>query len=276
MTSEREGLVPSIDEFRAIILDHFRQFGRRFPWRDTLDPWHILVSEVMLQQTQTERVIGYWLAWIERWPRPEDLAAASLDEALRAWSGLGYNRRGRFLRDAAVEITNRFGGRVPAEVPALESLPGIGPYTARAVATFAFGAREIFIETNIRSVVLHFFFPGEDRVPDSVLYPLLEAAMDRNDPRRWYWALMDYGAALKKTAANPNRRSKHYARQSRFEGSLRQARGAVLRALLDERVGSVESLSVRLALEPARVQEALRALGADGLVAETSGEYRVL
>jgi A/G-specific adenine glycosylase len=266
---------PSIEEFRLAVLDHFRERGRSFPWRETSEPWSILVSEVMLQQTQTERVLPYWLRWRSLWPDPASLAAAPLDVVLREWSGLGYNRRGRFLKDAAGEIVARFGGLVPAEAAALETLPGIGPYTARAIACFAFGATETFIETNIRAAVIHFFFADRGSVKDTELLPILERAMDRSDPRRWHWALMDYGAALKKIAPNPNRRSAHYVRQAPFEGSLRQARGAALKSLAVDGEADLYELAERTGLSPVRLSDALAALSEDSLVAERGGRYSI-
>lgn len=265
----------AIADFRSAVLDQYRRTGRVFPWRETADPWAILVSEIMLQQTQTERVVPYWRRWMELWPTPAALAAAPLDQVLREWSGLGYNRRARFLRDAAAVIRDRYEGSVPSDPEALDALPGIGPYTARAVVAFAFCRPEVFIETNIRAVYLHFFFPHEDKVPDSRLLPVIEETLDRGDPRTWYWALMDYGAALKRVTVNPSRRSAHHVRQSRFEGSLRQARGAVLRSLAADGAASLCELAGRTDIADERLSVALSALSKEGLVAETSGVYRI-
>jgi A/G-specific adenine glycosylase len=157
---------------------------------------------------------------------------------------------------------------------ALDALPGVGP-TRPGRRTFAFGKREIFIETNIRAVYLHFFFPGETEVPDSRLLPLIGETLDEPDPRRWYWALMDYGAALKRLTVNPNRRSAHYARQAPFEGSLRQARGAVLRSLASDGPCAAAALSLRTGIEEPRLSAALSALAGEGLVAESSGVYLI-
>ncbi|MFA6504510.1 MAG: A/G-specific adenine glycosylase [Treponemataceae bacterium] len=265
----------SIIDFHSTVIDHYRQSGRTFPWRQTTDPWAILVSEIMLQQTQTDRVVPYWRRWLELWPSPTTLAAAPLDQVLREWSGLGYNRRSRFLRDAAAVIRDRHDGIVPDDPEALDALPGIGPYTARAVATFAFGRPEVFIETNIRAVYLHFFFPNESEVNDSRLMPLIEETLDRSDPRCWYWALMDYGAALKRVTVNPGRRSAHHVRQSRFEGSLRQARGAALRSLASEGSSSIRELSRRTGISDDRLAAALSALADEGMVAEKAGVYEI-
>jgi A/G-specific adenine glycosylase len=261
--------------FREAVLAHYAAAGRDFPWRRTADPWAVLLSEVMLQQTQTDRVVPYWRAWLEAWPRPADLAAAPLDAVLRAWSGLGYNSRAVRLREAARRIVIGHAGSVPAAVAELDALPGIGPYTARAVACFAFGAPEVFIETNIRAAALHWFFPEEERVADADLFPYLEAALDKNDPRRWNWALMDYGAALKRVTANPSRRSSGYSRQTTFEGSPRQARGAVVKVLAAGIPLSLAELAAGTGLSAARLAPALSSLAKEGIVAESSGRYSI-
>lgn len=266
---------PSIKEFRSLVLDHYRAHGRSFPWRETRDPWGILVSEFMLQQTQTERVVPYWTRWLDLWPTPARLAGAPLEQVFREWSGLGYNRRARSLREAAAIITAQYDQQVPSDPDALDALPGVGPYTARAVATFAYLRPEVFIETNIRAVVLHFFFPGRVEIHDRELLPILSEALDQRDPRTWYYALMDYGAALKKITPNPSRRSAHYTRQSPFSGSLRQARGAALRSLATAGPANASTLASRTGIDPERLDSALTSLVEEGMVAERAGEYRI-
>ena len=182
----------------------------------------------MLQQTQTERVLPKYLAWFERFPDARSVAEASLPDILGLWSGLGYNRRALALSRAAGIVA---GGGFPETEAALLALPGVGRYTARAVLCFAFGHPSVFVETNIRSVFIHHFFPGESAVPDRRVEALVAATLDRGDARRWYYALMDYGAHLKKIVANPNRRSAHYAKQTPFADSNRRVRGAILREL---------------------------------------------
>ena len=184
----------------------------------------------MLQQTQTDRVVGKYLAWMERFPTPSALAEAPLSELLSFWSGLGYNRRALSLARAAALVSER-GGSVPDTEEALLELPGVGPYTARAVLAFAFGIPTAFIETNIRSVFLHHFFTAETGVSDARIRPLVEKSLDRADPRSWYYALMDYGVEIKRRFGNPNVRSGTYAKQSPFADSNRRIRGALLREL---------------------------------------------
>jgi A/G-specific adenine glycosylase len=270
----------TIAEFKKTILDYYACYGRNFPWRVNLDPWGVLVSEFMLQQTQTARVVPYWERWIKKWPGPADLAAASLEDAVREWSGLGYNRRAKHLWECAKAISQRYNGRVPDTPEALLTLPGIGPYSAGAVACFAWNYPVVFIETNIRSVLLHFFFQGKTDIEDKDLLPLLNALLDRENPRKWYWALMDYGAELKKTTANPNRKGAGYTRQSRFKGSLREIRGTIVRKLVGQggQDGKILFENVRKDLEELREEDfykALASLRKDMMVAEKEGVYSI-
>ena len=261
-----------IEAFRRRVLGLYRANGRAFPWRSTRDPWAILVSEVMLQQTQTERVIPKYLDWLEAYPKPERLAAAPVAEVLRRWSGLGYNRRALALVRSAQALASL--GRFPDEEAELLKLPGVGPYTARAVLAFAFGRPAVLIETNIRSVFLSEFFPQEERIPDSRIAPLVEATMLREDPRTWYYALMDYGVELKRRQGNPNRRSSSYAKQRPFADSNRRLRGELLKAL-GEGPAEAGALALRLPFARERVDKALAELEAEGFVAESGGAYRL-
>lgn len=253
-----------------MILTHFKKNGRTFPWRRTRDPYAILVSEVMLQQTQTRRVVDFYRRFLRRFPNVHALAQASLADVYRTWTGLGYNRRAKYLRDAAAEIVKRHRGKVPRDLEELQKLPGIGPYTAAAIRAFAFGLPGTFLETNIRTGCIHHFFSGKKNVPDSDLLELVDATLDRKNPRRWYSALMDYGAHLKERGIKAHRRSKSYARQARFEGSVRQARGAILRAL--DKPRTAQELSK---LTGAHTRTALAALTRDGLIERRKGCYRL-
>ncbi len=261
--------------FRRVVREHYRKHARDLPWRRTRDPWRILVSEVMLQQTQIPRVICLYETFLEAFPDPSSLARAPLARALVLWQGLGYNRRCLGLKQAAAEIVSRFGGVVPHSVEDLESLPGIGPYTARAVAAFAFDRPAALIETNIRRTFIHWFFPGRTAVHDRDIMPLVERTMDRRHPREWFNALMDYGAWLASAVPNPNRQSAHHVRQPRFEGSRRQVRGRVLALLVGGRSRSAAVIARELDLSAARLAPVLGALVDEGFLEERRGGYRV-
>ncbi|MDR1351819.1 MAG: A/G-specific adenine glycosylase [Treponema sp.] len=262
-------------EFRDAVYAFYEKEGRDFPWRKDTGPWGVLVSEFMLQQTQTERVLRYWERWTGLWPEPEGLAAAPFEEVLREWSGLGYNRRAKYLHSCAKIIAGEYGGRVPDNPGELRKLPGIGGYCSGAIACFGYNYPSVFIETNIRAAVIHFFFKDRASVSDRDIRPILEGALDREDPRRWYYALMDYGAALKKTAANPNRKSAHYAKQSRFEGSFRQKRGRVVKALAFSGPASAKALARSTGMGEGEIYAVMDSLEKDLLVAEKGGLYRI-
>lgn len=222
----------SRQKFQRIIRTWYRQNGRHnLPWRHTRNPYRILVSEVMLQQTQVSRVIPKYGKFLRTFPTIRSLAASPLRQILAAWQGLGYNRRAIALNRAAKIILQNFNGRIPANRAALESLPGIGPGTAGAVLAFAFGKRIPFIETNIRRVYIHFFFSRNHAISDQMILARIEAGLPSKDIRDWYYALMDYGAAAIKSIPNPNRRSAHYVRQAPFKGSRREVRGRIIQEL---------------------------------------------
>lgn len=262
-----------IAEFQNEIWSFYRGNGRRFPWRETNDPYAVLVSEFMLQQTQTERVAGKYAEWLDAFPSVQELAAAPFAKVLEQWVGLGYNRRARFLHEAAKTIVREHSGLVPSDPLVLETLSGIGAYTAAAVAAFAYNKPTVFIETNIRAVFIHCFFADRTGVSDKEIFPLVEAALDKRNPRLWYYALMDYGAALKKRISNPNRQSRHYAKQSKFEGSVRQARGALLRALTAKNAQTYGELASSDGFDSNLFDKALTALIREGFVAERDGKY---
>ncbi|MEX1112449.1 MAG: A/G-specific adenine glycosylase, partial [Candidatus Andersenbacteria bacterium] len=221
----------TIPVFQKIILEWYQENKRDLPWRKTHNPYQILVSEIMLQQTQVSRVIPKYQQFLQEFPTPEVLAKAPDSKLLTVWSGLGYWRRAKFLKAAAQAITNEHNGVFPQTPEELVQLPGIGPYTAGAVACFAFNHPGAFIDTNIRRVYLHFFFPNKEEVSDTEILTIAQQAVWKKDPRTWHWALFDYGASELKTKGI-NRRSKHYARQSKFTGSFRSYRTAVVKQLL--------------------------------------------
>lgn len=259
--------------FRKLVLAHYTTHGRHaLPWRATRDPYHILVSEVMLQQTQVERVIPYYEAWLKEFPTAQALAKAPLSRVLRAWQGLGYNRRARMLHEAGKEIAKRGMPKTAAE---LEALPGVGPYTARAVAAFAYNEDGIFIETNIRTVITHHFFPGSEKVSDNDILPILKRTYPKGKAREWYAALMDYGSHLKRSGVRINTRSKHYAKQTKFQGSTREARGAILKALV---LGPREpDLLINLFGSKRRTQmrTQLASMTKEGMIELRAGKFRL-
>ncbi|HQJ88744.1 MAG TPA: A/G-specific adenine glycosylase [Methanoregulaceae archaeon] len=264
-----------IVSFRELVLGFYRVHGRRMPWRETTDPYRILVSEVMLQQTRVERVLPRYVTFIDAFPTVVALADAPVSRVLAAWQGLGYNRRALALRAAAARIVTVYGGRIPDDPSELVTLPGVGPATAAAVAVYAFNRPEVFIETNVRRVFLHCFFPGRDRVRDAELLPLVRMALDRDRPREWYWALMDYGTHLARTMPNPNWRSAHHAVQGRFEGSRRQLRGRVLAALLSAGPLTLDELAASTGAGPDRTGPVLAGLVVEGFIAEDGPFYRI-
>jgi A/G-specific adenine glycosylase len=249
-----------------MVYEYFAENGREFPWRETRNPYHILVSEVMLQQTQTDRVVAKYQLFLDRFPSFAALAAASPRDVLAVWKGLGYNRRAVSLHHTAREVTARYGGALPCSAKELKTLPGIGNATAGAIVAFAFNKPSVFIETNIRRVYLHVFFADRVGVTDRSILPLVDETLDRSNPRRWYYALMDYGVHLKKLETNPNRRSAHYHRQAPFEGSDRQVRGLVIAALIEHVEISLSQLARLIDRDATRVQRIVAQMETEGLL----------
>ena len=234
-----------IRKFQETVLGFYRAHGRTLPWRETRDPYHIWISEVMLQQTQISRVIMKYTEFLHDFPTIEKLAKAELAQVLLHWKGLGYNSRAKNLWKTARLVVDTYQGAFPHDPDTLDSLPGIGPYTARAIATFSFNTRHVFIETNIRAVYLHEFFNQVEKITDSELLPLIESTLPEENYREWYSALMDYGSELKRVFPNPSRRSAHHTRQTRFKGSRRELRAAILFHLLshpDEKLAELKKV----------------------------------
>lgn len=224
----RYGINPSRTQFRRVIKAYYRTHGRDLAWRHTRDPYKILVSEVMLQQTQVERVRTKYPEFIARFPNFRALAAASLSDVLAAWQGMGYNRRALALKRLAEIVMREHGGVLSKDPKVLDSLPGIGWATACAIMAFAYQRPFPFIETNIRRVFIHFFFSRKRKISDAKILALVASTLDTRNSREWYYALMDYGSYLARIVPNPNRRASQYRRQTRFEGSERQLRGRIL------------------------------------------------
>lgn len=266
----------NIDRFQNTVYEHYRAQGRNdLPWRGVSDPYRILVSEIMLQQTQVDRVREKFERFVERFPDFVALAGAQLRDVLAAWQGLGYNRRAIALKQAADKVVHEWRGSLPPDPDVLATLPGIGRNTACAILVYAFNQPVVYVETNIRTVFIHHFFEGRDTVPDREILPLVEATLDREHPREWYSALMDYGTMLKKAHGSINPRSAHYRKQSRFEGSNRQARGKILRTLLGSPGCNAAELADRLESPAERVEKNLAKLVEEGLVRESAGRYEI-
>lgn len=261
----------NIAQFRNIVWDYYRKQGRcDLPWRKTRNPYKILVSELMLQQTQVQRVLPKYSQFLKLFPTIKILAAAHLSEVLKAWQGLGYNRRAKFLHQLAQEVTKNHQGKLPRTEVELVRLPGIGKATAAALAAFSFNKPTTYLETNVRSVFLHHFFNDRQGVPDAELLLIIARAAAGQDPRTWNWALLDYGVYIKTTYGNPNTKSKHYTKQSKFEGSDRQVRGQVLRVLGSGPVSS-RVLVQELKVDVQRADKILTGLLQEGLISKRRG-----
>ena len=257
-----------IRKFRLMIHSWYRENGRRLPWRETIDPYAILISEIMLQQTQADRVIGKYTEFLQLYPDFTALAHAELRDILSAWQGLGYNRRALAVKKCAETVVAVYGGSLPPSIKALQALPGIGPYTANAIAAFAFNMPTVFIETNIRTVFIHVFFGDRQAITDADLLPLVAETLDTDNPRDWYNALMDYGAMLKKSTKNPGRRSSHHVLQSPFRGSNRELRSRMLKAILDAQCLTEEQLVSLMGSDAEKVQNNLVQMEKEGFIAK--------
>ncbi|MEO6397741.1 MAG: A/G-specific adenine glycosylase [Tepidiformaceae bacterium] len=272
----------------------YREFGRHtLPWRLTRDPYAVLVSEVMLQQTQVDRVLPYYTSWLTRWPTAKSLAAASVGDAIRAWGGLGYNRRAVNLHRASQAVADR---PFPKNLTALRRLPGVGPYTASAIVSFAFGQRVPVVDTNIARVlarVVHGAASARD-VSVSTLAASGEALLPLRSGRAHNLALMDLGALICSArrpacavcpvrrvcawrAAGYPPRAKLLRPGPRFEVTARFARGKIVDALRVERSLSVDALGERLpAKHRPKVDLYLQALLREGIIDRTEGgEWRL-
>ena len=253
--------------FQELVWAKGRQLYRDMPWRHTDDPYKIMVSELMLQQTQVDRVIPKYLDFVDRFPTVASLAAAPLADVLSCWSGLGYNRRAKFLHNSAIKIVHDFDGIVPSTHQELMSLPGIGANTAAAILAYAFRQPVAFVETNIRTVYFQHYFSDADTVTDAQLQEVVADTIDNEHPREWFWALMDYGSYLKRQGAGQLTKSAHYKRQSALKGSVREVRGMIIRALATADM-NVEDLKSHITADE-RFDGALEALIQEGFVMRT-------
>lgn len=241
-------------------------------WRDDPTPYKVVVSEIMLQQTQVERVAKKFNSFIKKFPSFSSLAKAPLHEVLKEWQGLGYNRRGLNLQKLARAVN----GKLPQIHEELVELPGIGPNTAGSILAFAFNIPYPFIETNIRTVFIHFFFnKSKQKIDDEKLMPLIEKTLDKKNPREWYYALMDYGAMLKKTQINPSQRSKHHVKQSKFKGSNRELRSHILKEVL-KKPQTIKSLIGLFPDKPAiTIGKNIKDLEKEGFISKKKSIYTI-
>ena len=200
----------------------------------------------MLQQTQTGRVAEKFLSFVEKFPNFDTLSKVPLEDVLRAWQGLGYNRRAIALKKIAESVVHDHNGELPDSVELLKKFPQIGHNTASSIVTFAFNKPTVFIETNIRRVYIYFFFPNKRNLPDKEILPIVEKTLDKKNPRKWYYALMDYGVILKKLYPDLNKRSAHYRKQTPFKDSNRQLRGELLKLLIKHKILKISEIEKTL------------------------------
>lgn len=258
------------EQFQGLLWQKGRELYRDMPWRTDTRPYYILVSELMLQQTQVTRVIPKFNEFIARFPDEKALTKTSLADVLQLWQGLGYNRRAKFLHDAAAMIAHSYDGIFPNTQSELQKLPGVGKNTAGAIVAYAFNEPSLFVETNIRTVYIYHFFPDADTVSDAEIITKLEETIDREHPREFYWALMDYGAHLKSLGVKSSARSKHYIKQSPLEGSVRQVRGQIIAVLSRGRALTETELQKEVSAD-SRYERAYRGLVKDELIVVSEG-----
>ena len=269
-------LTPSqIRSFQKRIYHYYDTQGRDLPWRKHVTPYRVLVSEIMLQQTQVDRVIEKYKAFLTAFPDFSTLAKAPLPKLLKIWSGMGYNRRALSLRKLAQVVVAEHNGRLPSEPDILVTLPGIGKYTAGAVSAFAFNKPVVFMDTNIRRVYIHEFMHDRRNIHDDELVPLVRQTLDTKNPRKWYNALMDYGSMLKQEHGNPNTRSVHYTRQSPFENSNRQVRGRILKALVHGAALTADRIVTETGMDAGRVRKNLEQLACEGFIVKKRDRYLI-
>lgn len=262
-----------VRKFQTEVLSYYKTHKRTMAWRDIKDPYKIFVSEMMLQQTQVERVRIKFAEFISQFPTAAAVAAADKSDILKAWQGLGYNRRALFIKHACEEVVEKYGGIFPKDFDELQKLPGIGPSTAGALCAFAYNQPVLYVETNIRAVILHFFFSDTEKVSDKEVLRVLEHVtppVEEVSPRDWYYALYDYGTHLKKTLGKKktalHQKSAHYSKQSKFEGSFRQKRAAVLRLkLADPDISDTDIIS-KTNISEAELGDVLDSLTKDGMI----------
>lgn len=261
-------------KFLSCIYNFYHSNYRNLPWRNTDNPYHILVSEVMLQQTQVSRVIDKYLLFIKKFPTIEALAHSSLHDVLLVWQGLGYNRRAKYLVECARVIVEQYDGIVPDTLEQLQNLTGLGKATAASVGIFAYNKPYIYIETNVRTVYIYTFFDKQVNITDAMIVPLLKQTMDTKNPKKFYNALMDCGTHIKQHY-NFSRHSAHYTVQTPYVTSLRKVRGDIIHYLVACGGTKKEEMMRDIGVGTATIEKALDALCSEGLVCEEKGIYKI-
>lgn len=261
-------------KFLSCIYDFYDSNYRPLPWRNTDNPYHILVSEVMLQQTQASRVADKYILFIKKFPTVKALAQSSLHDVLAVWQGLGYNRRAKYLWQAAKIIVSQYNGNVPNNEALLQKLPGLGRATAASVSIFAFGRPAVYIETNVRTVYIYSYLANHQKVYDAMIRPLLEATIDTKNPKKFYNALMDCGTYIKQYY-NFSRHSAHYTVQTPYKTSLRKVRGDIVRHIVNYGATRKDMLVQKLGYSPDIIQQALQSLCRENLVCEDNDLYTI-
>lgn len=290
---------PTLKKFQQTIWSHYERHRRSFPWREHITPYRVVVSEIMLQQTQAPRATPRFESFIARFPDWQTLAKASTADVLSEWQGLGYNRRALYLKKIAETVTKKSPKKssdpdLPRTATELMSLPGIGPNTAGSILAFAWNIPYPFIETNIRTVFIHFFFKNAEnkkKISDKDILVLVEKTLPNHPSsspdqsvRDWYYALMDYGTMLKRDLRaqkliDPSHHSKHYKKQSTFKGSNRELRAALLRSILKKSGGTASDLiseftsKVHSHRTPETILKNLAALEKEGFITKTGAQY---
>jgi len=262
--------------FRNKLYSYFTAHCRDLPWRKTSDPYRVLISEIMLQQTQVDRVISKYEEFIAAFPNFNALNNANLSRVYAVWQGMGYNRRALSLKRIAEKVISEHAGELPQSVHILSTFPGIGTATASSICAFAFDIPAVFIETNIRSVFIHFFCKNRESVADKEIIELVQQTIDMKHPRKWYSALMDYGAMLKKTHANPSRQSAGHVVQSPFIGSRRQVRGVIMKVLCEQPGLTAQQLGKRIDIAAVtQIKDIADTLCREGLLVKVKRRYRI-
>lgn len=251
-------------QFRNTVWSYYRSHKRTLPWRTDHSPYAVVVSEFMLQQTQVQRVIPYFVKWMDVFPTLQALADSPFPTVLHAWQGLGYNRRAKYLHSTAYTIHHNYK-EVPSSTEILVTLPGIGSATAEAIRAYAYNIPTVFIETNIRTVFIHHFFPKNSKVKDENILELVKKTLPEQNVREWYWALMDYGSYLKKKNNNVGQ-SAHYKKQSAFRNSTREKRGRIIKEVLENGIIPVPTDESMRAVADGLIQEEMLELTQKGIV----------